>query len=298
VLGAAHVDLMTLFPAHTYLAEKNAGFRAKSCLEYEDFNIPFDEKYNLIIENHILIHMMDVNKTFEVFRSHLEPNGSIFLQKELDDTQLFRSSKNLFAELRPFHYHQFDVPTAERLLRRYGFDIVFLTNRLDADDGGDDGPELFGVARLSREPAACPRIGAAELRARLDMYARWRDESILSLPKERCHALFGDELSQVWRRVKARGGLKRKPNGKLRALRRFREADVDAESLEIGSKIVQQGTGLRARTQNWVADRMRGTRVAGWLAQRLAGTRGGEWIERRVIGSPDGKTPMRGIPRA
>jgi hypothetical protein len=49
-LGAAHVDLITLFPAHTYLARKNEGIRAQSCLDYENFQIPYDEKYNLIIE--------------------------------------------------------------------------------------------------------------------------------------------------------------------------------------------------------------------------------------------------------
>ncbi len=75
LLGAKQVDLITLFPPHKYLAEKYAGIRAQACLDYEEFKIPFDEKYDLIIANHILLHMLDATQTFEVYRAHLQEGG-------------------------------------------------------------------------------------------------------------------------------------------------------------------------------------------------------------------------------
>src|SRR6185436_16699887 len=133
------------------------GIRSQVCVDYEDFRIPFEDKYDLIIENHIFIHMIDPTKTFDVFRAHLEKGGAIFLHKELDDRQLFKKGKNLFAELRPFHYHQFDIPTLERMFWRYGFRTLYLSHKNAKDS------ELVGVARLEHEPEPAPRIAAEEL---------------------------------------------------------------------------------------------------------------------------------------
>jgi Methyltransferase domain len=282
-LGAAQVDLITLFPAHTYLAQKNDGIRAQSCLDYENFRIPYDEKYNLIIENHILIHMLDPNQTFETFRAHLEPGGAVFLHKEFDDADLFKKRKNLFAELRPFHYHQFDKATLERLTRRYGFEPVFLSNR-------EDEVELIGLIRLQDEPATCPRIPADALRARIEMYQRWRDESILSLPKEQCNALFGPELDEVWKRAKARGKIY---NLMGTGLRRFRELEVDDEELEISSV-----GGWRRRFSRRLADGLQRTRLAVPLARLLRGTRGGEWLTYRATSPASKRAERRALKQA
>ena len=82
------------------------------------------QRYDLIIDNHILIHMMDPNQVFAEFAAHLNPGGALFLQAELSDDVLFRKRKNLFAELRPFHFQQFDMPVLERMLRRYGYGMA------------------------------------------------------------------------------------------------------------------------------------------------------------------------------
>ena len=275
LLGVAQVDLITLFPTHKYLAEKNPDIRAVSNLDYEDFQIPFDEMYDLIIENHILIHMLDATKTFDVFAAHLKSGGAIFIHKELADNRLYEKKKNLFAELRPFHYQQFDLPTVQRMLQRYGFSPVFLRDQNDAGDS-----EIFGLAKFDRKPGRCPRIGASELRARLAMYARWRDENILSLPKERAEVLYGDELKSIWKRVKASGGLKPTKSGMPAAFRPFPEAG-DSE-LVISEAIGRQHNSLRVRSKNWVADRLRGTRGATLISTRLEGTRVARWIDLKV----------------
>lgn len=273
-LGVAQVDLITLFPTHKYLAEKYAGIRAVSSLDYENFKIPFDEKYDLIIENHILIHMLDPTKTFDVFTSHLNPGGALFLQNELADNRLYDKKKNLFAELRPFHYQQFDLPTVERMLHRYGFSSVFMRDQNDRA-----GPEILGLAKFDSEPGKCPRIGAAELRARRAMYARWRDESILSLPKERAEALFGDELESIWKRVRANGGLKPNKKGGLVALRSFPEAG-DAE-LAISEALRCYGgsssLSVWERSKNWLAGM-----PADWVSKKFVGTRVARWVDLKV----------------
>jgi hypothetical protein len=243
LLGAAQVDVITLFPNHAYLARKNEGIRAEACLNYEDFQIPFEDKYDLIIENHMFLHMLDPDRMFHILASHLEPNGHIFFYNESSDEVLFKRKRNLFAELRPFHFQQYDIPTLERMLHRYGYEPVFLQRKDDHSSG------LFGVVRLTREPAPCPRISPAELQARQEMYARWHDESILSLPRDRCRALFGDEVDQVWERVRATGELEAGRKTPPGALRRFQQLAVDDEHLEIGPEIERQRVEEAERRQ-------------------------------------------------
>jgi hypothetical protein len=90
------------------------------------------------------------------------------------------------------------------------------------------------------------------------MYARWRDESILSLPKERCHALYGAELAQVWERVRSNGGLETDKKGRPAALRWFREESVKDQVLEISAPPPKQS---RSGVADWFADRLRGRSV-------------------------------------
>jgi hypothetical protein len=116
-----------MFPSHKYLCEKNEGVKAVCDVDFDDFRIPFDQKYDLIIENHLLVHIIDAKKTFSELLDHLNDGGVIFLCNELDDTRLFNKSKNLFAELRPFHFNQFDIPTLERMLRCFGFEPINLS---------------------------------------------------------------------------------------------------------------------------------------------------------------------------
>lgn len=230
MLGAAQVDLITLFPDHKYLAEKNEGIRAVFCLDYEDFRIPFEERYNLIIETHIFLHMLDPNQTFRTFDEHLEDDGYIFVQKELADDRLYRNRKNLFAELRPFHFQQFDLGTLKRMFRRYGYRVVML------DHKDEKRSEIIGVVQhQTGDLEPCPRIEAADLKARLAMYARWRDESILSLPLDRCEALFGEELAAILKRVRATGGLKITKKGVPAGLRHFRHGQFTPDQLAISA---------------------------------------------------------------
>ena len=270
LLGAKQVDLITLFPPHKYLAEKYAGIRAQACLDYEEFKIPFDEKYDLIIANHILLHMLDSTQTFEVYRAHLQEGGRLFLIGELADDELFRKRKNLLAECRPFHFQQFDLATVDRILRRYGFEPQLLVNRGEGDS------ELIGLATLKHAAAESPRISPKELDARCSMYQQWRDESLLSLPKARAEALYGDELKAIWERVESRGGFEPDKKGAPKAFRPFPEANLPESELVIGPALASARTkgslqrgSIEVISKNWLAASLRGTRVGNWLDARL-----------------------------
>jgi hypothetical protein len=222
VFGAKQVDVTTLFPAVAYLCEKNTGVRAICDVDFDNFRIPFPEKYDLIIENHILIHMIDPKSTFSMMIEHLNDRGTLFLRNELDDSSMFRKKKNLFGELRPFHFNHFDVPTLKRMLRSFGFDPVGVQARL----GGKS--EVFGPARLDKEARKQFRpISRDQLNDRLKMYAQWRDESILWLPTERCRALFGNEVRRVWQRFDKWHGL-----GSRMKKRKFGEAKIPNQEIE------------------------------------------------------------------
>ena len=238
VCGASQVDVTTLFPAVKYLCEKNDGVRAICDVDFEDFKIPYADKYDLIIENHILIHMIDSKSTFAMLTEHLNENGAIFLRHELDDVRLFGKSKNLFAELRPFHFNQFDIPALERMLQRFGFDPVGIRHRIDGKSEVIGTARLNGNARKKFQP-----ISREQLKARLQMYAQWRDESILSLPTERCRALFGDEVREVWQRIDKRVGFSRTRHRKM--IRKFAEANIREEDVELFAETLRRKPSLR-----------------------------------------------------
>jgi Methyltransferase domain len=282
--GAAQVDVVTLFPAHQYLAEKSPGHRVITSLDYQDFHIPFDEKYDLILEQHVLVHMLDPTQTFAVFRRHLNEGGAIFLKGELSDEALWRKGKNLMSELRPFHFNHFDQATLARMLHRYGFELVAIE--------GTKGAEFLGLVRLAGPERPSPRISGVELEARLAMYRAWRDESILSLPRARAAALFGTELPAIRERVSGAGRLKLDERSVPLAARPVGELDLPVSALALGS------VGRRRR---WLSDTLaagwrrsglsgravrvlRGTRLADWLATVLRGTRAGKWLQYRVVG--------------
>jgi hypothetical protein len=281
--NAAQVDVVTLFRTHQYLAEKSPGHRVITSLDYQDFQIPFAERYDLILENHILLHMLDPNQTFAVFRAHLADGGAIFLKAELADDALCDNGKNLFSELRPFHFNHFDRPTLARLLHRYGFDLLALETT--------DGADMMGLARLAGGERRCPRIGASELAARLDMYRAWRDESILSLPRQRAAALFGAEMPAVWRRMRRAGRLALNDKGFPVSVRRVGELHLPVEALEIGQAgrlrrwLSHQFAG-RLATDSAVgraATALRRTPVAGWLGGLLRITPVGRRLRSRIV---------------
>jgi SAM-dependent methyltransferase len=222
VFGVQQVDLVTIFPIHQYVAEK-LGFRASATLDYERFNIPFPEKYDIIIENHLFTHMLDPAETFATLRDHLAEGGHLWIRKEADDERLFRKRANLFSELRPFHFQQFDIPSLRRMLGRFGFSVKVLRHKQAKKS------ELIGLACLEGSDVdETHRIGDADLAARRNMYLRWRDESIFSLPSERADALFGAEARAARARVEAAGGLETDKKGRPRAARRIALEDLVA----------------------------------------------------------------------
>ena len=267
--GVGHADIVTLFPAHQYLAAKNPGIRVVTELDYQDFRIPFEDTYDLILENHILLHMLDPQQTLAVLRSHLNEGGAIFLRGELADVELFKKGKNLFSELRPFHFNHFDQATLARMLKRFGFDLV----AIEPGEGSD----FIGLARLTSAEQACPRVSAAELRERLEMYRAWRDESILSLPRQRAAALFGAELPHVWRRVRRDGRLKLRLEGIPVSIRHIRELRLPVDALELGRLGAR-----RRRFARWLVGRTRANQWVEWLTTRFPRARVGPWLKYRM----------------
>jgi hypothetical protein len=188
VFGAAQVDVMVLFQIHQYAAEKNPGLRALSCVNYETFSIPFDVKYNLIIANHLFTHMLDARRMFAVLRDHLAKKGCMLFRNEPDDSRMFAKGDNLFVELRPFHFQQFDQPTLTRFLETFGLPLRALETR---------GNNMSGIAQIETRPKRQPQIGRWKLRQRIKMYAQWRTESIASLPESIGEPVFGAEYAKA-----------------------------------------------------------------------------------------------------
>ncbi|HUR20621.1 MAG TPA: hypothetical protein VMZ90_07425, partial [Vicinamibacterales bacterium] len=112
---------------------------------------------------------------------------------------LFGRGKNLFSELKCFHFQQVDEAAYVRALQLHGLNCVASGPK----EPGKPSSEMWALARLSKKAQFTP-ITSDALAERRAMYARWRDESILALPPK-LQALFTDELPAVSARALSGG---------------------------------------------------------------------------------------------
>jgi hypothetical protein len=145
-------------------------------------------KYNLIIANHLFTHMLDAQQMFAVLRDHLAKKAFMLFRNDPDDSRMFAKGDNLFEELRPFHFQQFDKSTLTRMLETFGLPLRALESR---------GNNMSGIAQIENRPKRRLRIGRWKLWQRRRMYAQWRTESIASLPEGIGESVFGMEYAKA-----------------------------------------------------------------------------------------------------
>jgi hypothetical protein len=143
----------------------------------------------------MLTHALFPERFLATLRDHLCAGGMALFYLENSDARMHQYRKNLIGEMKCFHFQNFDVPTLVRCLSRHGFEAESIKVSKSA---------LSMIARREDSVQFEP-IGERELLARLRMYERWRDESVLSLPPE-AQERFEDGLAEIRERA-VRGGL-------------------------------------------------------------------------------------------
>ena len=198
---------LPLFEAQQIIVREVYGTRADALLDYDQFAIPYDGCFDLVVANHMVTHAVRPAAMLAAIRARLAPGGHLYLYNEPDEADFLDSGKSMFKTLNPFHLQTFDPPSLTRLLQAAGFRTVFSTHYQG------NCVVLAEVAEPCLEP-----LGAKARARRLARYAAARDRSILMLP-DAVRGHFRDEWETVTIRAFEAGLVTLDADGSLRLRR-------------------------------------------------------------------------------
>lgn len=207
-LYGAEAVAMSMTDAQAFVTREVYGIDGSSLIDFENFTIPFDTKFDLIVAAHMFTHVLKPEAFFAELRRHLAPGGHIYLHKEPDDTDFLDGPMWMFNSMNPFHMQVFDGRTLTRVLGLYGFEPVFV---------GHHRGTLIYLGRMAATPIQ-PVFRDKERRARLAAYERARDAAILRLPEHERWRYAG-EWERVVERAVATGVAEFDQQAKLRIVR-------------------------------------------------------------------------------
>jgi SAM-dependent methyltransferase len=198
---------LPLFEVQQLIVREVYGTRADARLDYDQFTIPYEGAFDLVVANHMVTHAVRPAEMLAAIRARLAPGGHLYLYNEPDEADFLESGKSMFKTLNPFHLQTFDLPSLLRALQNTGFRAVFSThyqgNCVVLAEVADPRPESIGNKARAR---------------RLARYAAARDRSILMLP-EGLRGHFRDEWEAVIARAFDTGLVALDDKGALRLKR-------------------------------------------------------------------------------
>ena len=198
---------LPLFEAQQLIVREVAGARADTLLDYDQFTIPYEGSFDLVIGNHMLTHAVRPAAMLSAIRERLAPGGHLYFYNEPDEADFLEGGKSMFKTLNPFHLQTFDLPSLNRVLQANGFRAVFSTHYQH---------NCVVLAEVA-EPALHP-LGAKARARRLARYAAARDRSILMLP-DTLRGHFRDEWEDLIARSFTSGLVTLDDKGALRLRR-------------------------------------------------------------------------------
>jgi SAM-dependent methyltransferase len=171
-LHGATVAVMPIFESQRLIVEELYGIECSDLIDYDQFTIPFTGTFDLIVANHMLTHIVRLDRFFNEVRAHLRPGGHLYLYNELEEAFVFESGKSIVNSLNPVHLQTFDRASLMRLLKVNGFEVTFIKRR----NG------LLCLARFTGTRELSPMSGD-ERETRIAAYARGRAYAILRAPE-------------------------------------------------------------------------------------------------------------------
>jgi len=192
------------------------GIPADELLDFEDFSIPYEGGFDLIICRHMLTHTVRLDEFLSVLGEHLTPDGLLYFYMESDDTLMFERNKNLLGEMKCFHMQNFDLPTLTRVLGARGFSPEYVRHV----PGKATSSGMSGFARRSPTTDWTP-MSSEELEQRRSMYRDWRDLSLAGVPKE-VRPLVVDDEAALERDLLERGLASVNEKGRVVTTRRMK----------------------------------------------------------------------------
>ncbi len=205
-LHGADVYALPLFESQQFLIEELYGIKSPHLLNLDEFEVPFEGTFDLIVANHVFTHAVRPGDLFRCLRSRLRPGGHVYLYNEGEDAEFLKEGKSMINTLNPFHLQAFDGAVLSRSLAAIGLETVF--------SGHHDGL----VCLLRAGPPAPPQMDPGELTNRISQYLRARDSAILRLPESE-RGRYKSEWSAVLERAVAAGVAQIDDKGRLRLSR-------------------------------------------------------------------------------
>ena len=182
----AKVAVMPIFESQRLIVEELYGIECSDLIDYDQFTIRFEGTFDLIVCNHMLTHIVRLDRFFTEIRAHMRPGGHLYLYNELDDGYVFASGKSIVNSLNPVHLQTFDGESLTRLLKANGFEVTFVKRRHGS---------LLCVATFTGDREFSP-ITAEKRDARIAAYARGCAYAILRAP-EHIRSRFATEWTEA-----------------------------------------------------------------------------------------------------
>lgn len=184
-LYQAECYAMTLFENQQFLIEEVYGVPTASPIDYEQFTVPFDGSFDLIVANHMLTHAVRPRDFLATLRSRLAPGGHLYLYGEFIEREFLEEGHSMFNTMNPFHMQTFNGPSAVRALEANGFRVVFCTTHEN---------RFVGLAQRLDAPADdWPRMEERERKRRIAAYRDANDLAVLRVPE-----LLRDRVAKEW----------------------------------------------------------------------------------------------------
>lgn len=203
----ADVYTMPLFEVAQFIIEETYGIPATHRLDYDNFSIPYDGDFDLVVANHLLTHAVHPRAMLGTIRDRLRPGGHVYFYNEITD-HIDRKT-TLFHSLNAFHLQIYDVSSLVRTLAEGGFETVVVKR---------EGSQLLILARRSESRVPYDDVPEDKRLARLAQYQRARDLAILKLP-DHLRGRFAHEWDAVVERAVSAGLAAFDKHGDLRLVR-------------------------------------------------------------------------------
>jgi SAM-dependent methyltransferase len=178
----ADVSVMPMWESQKFLLNELYGFDAQGLIDYDRFHIPFSDRFNLIVCNHILVHSVRPSEFLREVHAHLTPGGYVYFYNEPEDRQVLQEGKSILAHLNPLHMQTFDRFAMIRALAANGFEVTFIKARNSS---------FMVLARAVEDAVPWQPILPAKLTQRIEAYRLARDRAILRLPADMRQRLGG-----------------------------------------------------------------------------------------------------------
>jgi len=184
-LYQADCHAMTLFENQQFLIQEVYGIPAASPINYDEFAIPFEGRFDLIIANHMLTHAVRPRDFLATLRDRLTPRGHLYLYGEFIEREFLEEGHSFFNTMNPFHMQTFNGASAVRALEANGFRVVFSTTHEN---------RFVGLAqRLEAPDTDWPRMEDRERKRRSAAYRVANDLAILRVPER-----LRDRVAKEW----------------------------------------------------------------------------------------------------